>query len=191
MDAHGQWIWHEGRPDEIPVIARHRVIVLDPPAYERSWSAGRAYPLMAADVVVEPMSGGEARDWISRVKPATTGPAQTALPDDDTVTWTDDMRITLPSGRTVADVVDLVLARALDSTSADEVETALAAEFELAPEDVALARDRAMGGIVRAGTGNEQNRPDPVKDPIAYESYQRAVADPSLPGQYFPHLFAR
>lgn len=191
VDAHGQWIWNEGRPDEIPVIAGHRVIVLDPSPYQRSWNAGRAYPLMAADVVLEPMTAGETYDWISRVKPATTNPAQTPPSDDGTVTWTDDMRITLPSGRTVADVVDLVLARVLDAASADEVEAVLAAEFELAPEDAALARDRAMGGVVRAGTGNDHNRPDPVKDPIAHESYQRAVADPSLPAQYFPDLFAR
>lgn len=191
MDAHGQWIWNEGRPDEIPVIAGHRVIVLDPPPYERSWNAGRSYPLIVADAVAEPMTAGEARDWMSRVKPATTNPAQTALPDDSAVTWTDDMRITLPSGRTVADVVDLVLASVLDTASADEVEAALAVEFELAPEDAELARDRAMGGIVRAGTGNEHNHPDPVKDPIAHESYQRAIADPALPRQYFPDLFTR
>ncbi len=66
VDAHGQWIWNEGRPDEIPEVAGHRVVVLDPPPYERSWNAGRAYPLMVADVVVEPMSPADARDWLSR-----------------------------------------------------------------------------------------------------------------------------
>ncbi len=96
------------------------------------------------------------------------------------------MHIPLPSGRTVSDVVDLVLARVADAASADEVEALLAAEFDLDPDDAALARDRALGGIVRAGTDNEHNRPDSVKDPIAYEAYQRAIADPSLPGRYFP-----
>lgn len=42
-DAHGQWIWHEARPGDIPVVNGHRVIVLDPSPYERTWNAGRAY----------------------------------------------------------------------------------------------------------------------------------------------------
>lgn len=149
------------------------------PAHVLSSALGQWFAARIADAVLV----GSTTGW--------TNPAQTPLPDDGTVTWTDDMRITLPNGRTVADVVDLVLARVLDAASADEVEAALAAEFELAPEDAALGRDRAMGGIVRAGTGNDHNRPDPVKDPIAHESYQRAVADPSLPAQHFPDLFAR
>ena len=106
-------------------------------------------------------------------------------------TWTDDMRITLPSGRTVSDVVDLVLARVAEGTSQHALRAELAAEFELNADDAELARDRALGGIVRAGAGNKFNRPDPLKDPIAYESYQRATADPSLPRRYYPHLFKR
>jgi hypothetical protein len=31
VDAHGTWIWNEGRPDEIPLVHNHRVVVLDPP----------------------------------------------------------------------------------------------------------------------------------------------------------------
>jgi len=34
--------------------------------------------------------------------------------------------------------------------------------------------------MARAATGNPANRPDPDKDPVAWEGYQRASADPAL-----------
>ncbi|MGH6656829.1 MAG: hypothetical protein ACRDVE_16685 [Actinocrinis sp.] len=37
VDAFGAWIWNEGRPVDIPRCEGTRVVVLDPPAYERSW----------------------------------------------------------------------------------------------------------------------------------------------------------
>lgn len=192
VDAHGEWIWNEGRPDEIPVVDAHRVVVLDPPSYARSWNAGRAYPLMKATAEVEPMSPAESDGWMARVKPESArGTSEAAfhesLPAD--VEWTEDLRVVLPSGRTVADVVDFVLAAADMADDAEVIEAGLANEFRLSAHDAALARDRTFGGIVRAGTGNSENEPSQVKDPIANESYRRAMADAGMPARYFPDLF--
>jgi hypothetical protein len=76
VDAHGEWIWNEGVPADIPQVDGARVVVLDPPAYERSWSPGRRFPLMPASIIVEAAHEPAAlADWWQRVKPATTDPA--------------------------------------------------------------------------------------------------------------------
>jgi hypothetical protein len=186
VDAHGEWIWHEARPGDIPVVNGHRVIVLDPPPYERTWNAGRAYPYLTANCTVEPMTDAEAAGWMDLVQPAAPPSASSGE-----MAWTDDMRVSIPAGRTVADVVDLVLRRAAEGRSAAEIEAALVTELGLSADDAALARDRAFGGIVRGGTRNEANRPSPVKDPVAHESFERALADPSLPARIYPEHFSR
>ncbi|WP_427886145.1 hypothetical protein ACQHIV_26545 [Kribbella sp. GL6] len=181
VDANGAWIWNEGRPDEIPVVRGARVVVLDPPAYERSWNTGRVYPLMTATMDVEPVSEPEAAQWRSVVSPAEAGTGEELV-------VTDDLSVPLPPGRTVADVVDLVLGLVDRGASADEVEGALGREFGLNADDAALARDRVFGGLVRAATKNPANAPSPVKDPIAHESYRRGVADPGLVRKHNPDL---
>jgi len=71
VGADGTWIWNEGRPADIPALDGTRVVVLDPPPYQRTWNAGRAYPLMRPTVTVEgALTAGEAAHWLSRVKPA-------------------------------------------------------------------------------------------------------------------------
>jgi len=185
-DAHGQWIWNEARPDDIPVVNGHRVVVLDPPPYERAWNAGRAYPFLRASLTVEPMTEAESASWMALVQPAAP---PSGSPEQ--MVWTDDMRVAIPAGRTVADIVDLVLSRAAEGRSAADIEAALATELGLSADDAALARDRALGGIVRGGTRNEANRPSPVKDPVAHESFERALADPSLPARIYPEHFSR
>lgn len=62
------------------------------------------------------------------------------------------------------------------------------AEFGLSPDDAELARDRAFGGLDRAATGNPENCPDPVKDPLAWESFHRGIQDPSLVARIYPQL---
>ncbi|MCM4078979.1 hypothetical protein [Paractinoplanes hotanensis] len=70
-DATGETIWNEGRPADIPLLGDHRLIVLDPPPYERSWNLGRAYPLMLPEVVLNRiLPADEATQWASRVAPA-------------------------------------------------------------------------------------------------------------------------
>ncbi|MFI6447328.1 hypothetical protein [Kitasatospora sp. NPDC050543] len=49
----GTWIWNEGAPIDIPVVDGIRILVLDPPPYERSWPAGRLIPAIAGDLVLE------------------------------------------------------------------------------------------------------------------------------------------
>jgi len=70
VDASGAWIWNEGRPCDIPKLDSVRIIVLDPEPYERSWNAGRAYPLMYPSVRVDRhLSEAEAAAWLARVSP--------------------------------------------------------------------------------------------------------------------------
>ena len=75
---------------------------------------------MRASVQVEhQLTPEDAAAWLAQVQPAQE-------PSDDRLVWTDDMTIKLPPGRTVADVVDLVLRAALDGTAGEEIELALA-----------------------------------------------------------------
>ena len=100
--------------------------------------------------------------------------------------WTDDMTVTLPPGRTCTQVVTLVLEAALVETPDGETEQLLAVEFELSPEDAARARDRAFGGLVRSAM--HDSAPKKTRDPIAWESYQRGIADPSLVARIYPQF---
>jgi hypothetical protein len=100
--------------------------------------------------------------------------------------WTDDMNIPLPAGRTVEQVVEFVIQAALRGTPDDTTEQLLTAEFLLSPDDAALARDRTCGGIVRAATRNQENCPRREKDPMAWESFQRAMRDPSIVARIYP-----
>ncbi|GAA3226109.1 hypothetical protein GCM10010468_54230 [Actinocorallia longicatena] len=52
VDVNGEWIWNEGVPADIPLFGDSRVLVLDPPSYERSWSPGRRFPLMPATLTL-------------------------------------------------------------------------------------------------------------------------------------------
>ena len=100
--------------------------------------------------------------------------------------WTDDMRVEIPHGRTVDELVDHVIRNGLAGTPDEVTEQDLIAVFHLSPDDAALARDRAFGGIVRAATRNPQNCPDKEKDPIAWTSFQRATAAPSIVAGIYP-----
>jgi hypothetical protein len=73
VDGYGQWIWNEGRPADIPLFHGVRVVVLDPPPYERSWNTGRAYPLMRPTAIVTaPLSRYDAEHWLTLVAPPAT-----------------------------------------------------------------------------------------------------------------------
>jgi hypothetical protein len=68
--ADGTWIWNEGRPADIPIAGDRRVVVLDPPPYERTWNIGRAYPLMVPEIRLDRvLRPDEAATWLARVKP--------------------------------------------------------------------------------------------------------------------------
>ncbi|WP_412516142.1 hypothetical protein K8Z49_33965 [Actinomadura madurae] len=72
VDAHGEPIWNEGVPADIPVVNGTRVVVLDPPSYGRHFPAGRRFPLMPATFRVDgthlPEDLGA---WWPHIKPAT------------------------------------------------------------------------------------------------------------------------
>ncbi len=104
------------------------------------------------------------------------------------VRWTDDLTIPLPPGRTVAELVDVVLGSALRAEPVRATDRLLAVEFGLSKDESALARDRCFGGLVRAATGNPLNCPPRDKDPVAWESFQRGVRDPSLATGIYPDL---
>ncbi|MEU9873625.1 hypothetical protein AB0C87_37885 [Actinomadura sp. NPDC048021] len=55
VDAHGEPIWNEGVPADIPVVNGTRVVVIDPPSYERTFPAGRRFPLMPGTLRMEGM----------------------------------------------------------------------------------------------------------------------------------------
>lgn len=87
--------------------------------------------------------------------------------------WTDDMRVSLAPGKTVAELVSLIM-NAIDAGKEPHVlMPVLTSDFGMTIEEVHLAFDRVPGGIVRTLTGNLANRPDRTKDPLAYESLER------------------
>jgi hypothetical protein len=67
----GEWVWNEGAPSDIPVVDGVRLLVLDPPPYQRSWPAGRFFPGMTGDLVLERvLDAEETRGWLEHCAPA-------------------------------------------------------------------------------------------------------------------------
>lgn len=65
------WIFNEGCPADIASFEGHRIVLLGPPPYQRSWRAGRAFQGMAAELNVERiLTDSEVADWIARLKVA-------------------------------------------------------------------------------------------------------------------------
>ncbi|WP_439679934.1 hypothetical protein [Embleya sp. MST-111070] len=76
--ADGSWIWNEGCPADIPLVDGERLLVLDPPTYGRTWSAGRFYPALPGDLTLEAvLTRAETEAYLAK-----TGPAR-AWPDAD------------------------------------------------------------------------------------------------------------
>ncbi|MGW4768102.1 hypothetical protein ACWEO2_08665 [Nocardia sp. NPDC004278] len=66
----GSWIWNEGTPSDIPVIDGTRLLILDPPPYQRNWPAGRFFPNMLGDLTLERvLTPEEAASWFRHVSP--------------------------------------------------------------------------------------------------------------------------
>lgn len=67
----GGRLWNEGAPADIPVVDGVRLLVLDEPSYRRSWPAGRFFPGMRGDVILErALEPAEAERWFAHVSPA-------------------------------------------------------------------------------------------------------------------------
>ncbi|GAA2711602.1 hypothetical protein ACFY2R_25130 [Micromonospora olivasterospora] len=70
VDGYGKWIWNEGAPADIPLFEGARVVVLDPPPYQRSWNNIRRFPMMSASLTVAgALPPAEAADWLDRIAP--------------------------------------------------------------------------------------------------------------------------
>lgn len=66
----GEPIWNEGAPADIPVVDGVRLLVLDEPSYRRSWPAGRFFPGMRGDVLLErALDPEETERWYAHVSP--------------------------------------------------------------------------------------------------------------------------
>ncbi|MEW1626219.1 hypothetical protein AB0387_02140 [Streptomyces sp. NPDC089173] len=67
----GARLWNEGNPAGIPLVDGVRLLVLDEPAYRRSWPAGRFFPGMRGDVILErALEPEETERWFAHVSPA-------------------------------------------------------------------------------------------------------------------------
>ncbi|WP_037911202.1 hypothetical protein [Actinacidiphila yeochonensis] len=67
----GTPLWNEGLPDDIPVVERRRLLVLDEPAYQRSWNADRFFPhLPGTAELTRVLTADETRTWFARTAPA-------------------------------------------------------------------------------------------------------------------------
>ncbi|MEW2066036.1 hypothetical protein [Streptomyces sp. NPDC007346] len=67
----GGRLWNEGTPADIPVVDGVRLLVLDEPSSRRSWPAGRFFPGMRGDVILErALEPEETEGWFARVSPA-------------------------------------------------------------------------------------------------------------------------
>ncbi|MFF7534389.1 hypothetical protein ACFZB2_35555 [Streptomyces bobili] len=69
----GERIWNEGLPDDIPVVEGRRLLVLDEPAYRRSWNADRFFPhLPGTAELARVLTAEETRAWFARTSPGNT-----------------------------------------------------------------------------------------------------------------------
>jgi hypothetical protein len=67
----GTWIFNEGWPADIPVVERSRLLILDPPPYERTWHAARAFLGMHAQFNLERrISEDGVKRFMAHVQPA-------------------------------------------------------------------------------------------------------------------------
>jgi hypothetical protein len=65
------WIWGEGRPEDIPLFEGYRVILLGKSSYQRTWRAQRMFNKLEAELKVEQkLSRGEVQQWLKKMAEA-------------------------------------------------------------------------------------------------------------------------
>lgn len=70
-DGATHWIWGEGNPEDIATFEGHRVVLLGPPSYQRSWQSQRMFAGLPADLTVErKLNKEEVRQWLQRLAAA-------------------------------------------------------------------------------------------------------------------------
>ena len=90
--------------------------------------------------------------------------------DNTSTAWTDDMNINLRGEMGFDAFVDEILSRFRKYEDFDKIYQDLIVP-NVSEHDRNIVLDRAIGGIVRALTGNARNKPDKTKDPIAYKTF--------------------
>ncbi len=66
--ASQNWVWNEGTPADIPVFEGHRVVLLGPPSYQRTWSSQRMFNHLPADLAIErKLTQDEVKQWLERM----------------------------------------------------------------------------------------------------------------------------
>ena len=69
FEASSTWVWNEGVPADLPQRSGHRVVLLGPTAYARTWNSQRAFKLLPADISkVRKLTTREVEDWLDRLK---------------------------------------------------------------------------------------------------------------------------
>ncbi len=85
--------------------------------------------------------------------------------------WTDDLSVDLVPGMSEDALVEKVIAAFKDDFDFEVIHSDVICPYLANPDDADLVLDRALGGIVRALTGNMHNCPDQSKDPIAWRTF--------------------
>lgn len=98
-----------------------------------------------------------------------------------------DLTVRLRGGRTVEEMVDRVIRNELSGTTNAVTDRELMSSFGLSADHAKLARERTIGGILRAAR-NPGSCPDRDRDPVAWASFRRATADPSIVARIIPPL---
>ncbi len=62
-------VWNEGIPADIPLLDGHRVVLLGPKSYIRTWHAQRDFNLLRADISkVRKLKQAEVENWLDRIR---------------------------------------------------------------------------------------------------------------------------
>lgn len=69
-EAGGTLIWDEGMPILIPKLDGHRVVLLGPPTYERSWRVHRMFSKLPAHIEREVLDEQAVASWLEKIRDA-------------------------------------------------------------------------------------------------------------------------
>ena len=62
------WVWNEGSPEDISVFDGHRVVLLGPPTYQRTWQSQRMFNHLPAELHCErTLTKGEVTNWLQKM----------------------------------------------------------------------------------------------------------------------------
>lgn len=68
LAPHSVWIWHEGVPGDIPLFEDRLIVILDPPLIKRSFSWGRDFMHLDAEIVIEnELSRQDVDIWLEKM----------------------------------------------------------------------------------------------------------------------------